>query len=121
MERLNANTVLCLVLNILLISLVMSVALVFSLQWLKKLHEGIALDNSMSVRMSWLSFLGAQTFGFIAYLSFRNYFKALNSSSFFIFGFLILGFSQLIWENYRGIKSWSGEMIKTKVETMVKK
>lgn len=108
------------ILDIGAICVMMSVGLVFAIEWGKKLRRGVIDKEWGSVKLSIAVLAGGILFGAVAYYGFLWKEKEYGEWIILIITFLIVGMSQLIWENYNYIKKAGVKMAKKKLATLGK-
>ena len=108
---------LTLVLNIAVICFMMALAAVFVVQWFKKLAGAVTVEKSVSsVALSIFSLLLSIGLAVLAYNGLREYLPKAGEEIIIVLAFVILGFMQLVWENYSMLKEWGLGLVKKKIE-----
>jgi len=114
---------LTLFLNIVVVCFIMSLAAVFVIQWWKNLAASFFEKpaNWKSICLSNFALCVSAILANIAYDAFGEYFPKVSSAIQIVLTFTILGFMQLVWENYNLLKDWILSVAKKKIEKEVDK
>lgn len=113
---------LSLFLNIVVVCFIMSLAAVFVIQWGKKLIDAFKKPvEPVSVFLSLAALFVSAALATIAYDAFKVYLPDVSSAIQMVLTFVILGFMQLVWENYNMLKEWVLGLCKRKIEKEVEK